>query len=116
MKEAHSKPVVPFLTLLREQGGLNRTDIANLTGVSTATVSRWGSGQKSPDSQTELFISDLSHVVTRLGEYYGHEEIRAWLYARHPQLDCERAVDLIHDHRTAEVIATLDRLDADAYL
>ena len=52
----------------------------------------------------------------RLGEYYGNEEVRAWLYARHPQLDGARAIDLIHDGRTEEVIAKLDRLDADAYL
>ena len=61
-------------------------------------------------------MSDLSYVVMRLGEYYGNEEVRAWLYARHPQLEGERAIDLIHDQRTEEVIAILDRLDADAYL
>ena len=52
----------------------------------------------------------------RLGEYYGHEEVRAWLYSRHPQLEGGRAIDVIHDQRTEEVIAILDRLDADAYL
>ena len=54
--------------------------------------------------------------MTRLGEYYDPKEIRAWLYARHPQLDGERAIDLIHDDRTEDVLAILDRLDADAYL
>ena len=61
-------------------------------------------------------MSDLSYVVMRLGEYYGREEVRAWLYARHPQLAGERAIDLIHDQRTEQVIAILDRLDAGAYL
>ena len=31
-------------------------------------------------------------------------------------LEGARAIDLIHDERTEEVIAILDRLDADAYL
>lgn len=116
MSQASAKPVVQFLAQLQESGGLKGTDIANFTGVSKATVSRWGSGKKSPHPRTQLIMSDLSYVVMRLGEYYSHEEVRAWLYARHPQLAGERAIDLIHDERTEEVIAVLDRLDADAYL
>ena len=61
-------------------------------------------------------MSDLAHVTTRLGEYYSDDEVRAWLHARHPQLDGRRAIDLIRDGRTEEVIAILDRLDADAHL
>ena len=105
-----------FLTRLQEAGGLKGTDLANFTGVSKATVSRWNSGQKSPHPRTQLIMSDLSYVVLRLSEYYGQEEVRAWLYARHPQLSGARAIDLIHDERTEEVIAILDRLDADAYV
>ncbi|MCY3859222.1 MAG: DUF2384 domain-containing protein [Gammaproteobacteria bacterium] len=116
MSQANSKPVVQFLERLQELGGLKGTDIANFTGVSKATVSRWSNGQKSPHPETQLIMSDLSYVVMRLGMYYGNEEVRAWLYARHPQLDGERAIDLVHDQRTEEVIAILDRLDADAYI
>lgn len=61
-------------------------------------------------------MSDLSYVAMRLGGYYSHEEVRAWLYARHPQLEGARAIDLIHDDCAEEVVAILDRLDADAYL
>lgn len=116
MTEAAAKPVVQFIARLQKDGGLKGTDIANFTGVSKATVSRWGSGQKSPHPKTQLIMSDLSYVVIRLSEYYSHEEVRAWLYARHPQLDGQRAIDLIHDERTEEVIAILDRLEADAYI
>ena len=116
MTEAAARPVVQFISRLQKDGGLKGTDIANFTGVSKATVSRWGNGQKSPHPKTQLIMSDLSYVVMRLSEYYSHEEVRAWLYARHPQLDGRRAIDLIHDERTEEVIAVLDRLDADAYI
>ena len=116
MNEAAAKPVVQFIARLQEDGGLKGTDIANFTGVSKATVSRWSSGRKSPHPKTQLIMSDLSYVVMRLSEYYSREEVRAWLYARHPQLEGRRAIDLIHDERTEDVIAILDRLDADAYL
>lgn len=113
---ARGKPVVQFIERLRSDGGLKGTDIANLAGVSRATVSRWSNGQKTPHPRTQLIVSDLSYVVMRLSEYYSSEEVRAWLYAPHPQLDGERAVELINAGRSEEVIAILDRLDADAYL
>lgn len=113
---AEASPVVQFLARLQETGGLKGTDVANLTGVSTAIVSRWSSDQKSPHPHTQLVLSDLSHVVMRLSEYYGPEEVRAWLYARHPQLDGARVIDRIRDEGTEGVIALLDRLAADAYL
>ena len=116
MNEAAAKPIVQFITRLEKDGGLNRADIANVTGVSKATVSRWRSGRKSPHPKTQLIMSDLSRVVMRLSEYYSHEEVRAWLYARHPQLEGRRAIDLIHDERREDVIAILDRLEADANL
>ena len=116
MTQAAARPVVQFISRLQKDGGLKGTDIANFTGVSKATVSRWGSGQKSPHPKTQLIMSDLAYVVMRLSEYYSQEEVRAWLYARHPQLEGRRAIDLIHDERTEEVIAILDRLEADAYV
>jgi hypothetical protein len=61
-------------------------------------------------------MPDLAQVVMRLSGYYSDEEVRAWLYAHHRQLNGERVIDLIHDGRFKEVVAILDRLDADAYL
>lgn len=116
MTFAQEKPVVEFMQRLQGHGGLKGIDIANFTGVSKATVSRWARGQKSPHPRTQLIMSDLAYVVMRLSEYYHQEEVRAWLYARHPQLDGARAIDLIHDDRSEEVLAIIDRLDADAYL
>ena len=116
MNQIQTKPVAQFIERLRQTGGLKGTDIANFAGVSKATVSRWANGRKTPHPRTQLIMSDLAYVVLRLSEYYSQEEIRAWLYALHPQLDGERAIDLIHEERAVEVIAILDRLDADAYL
>ncbi len=116
MNSSVDKPVVRFLSDLRETGGLKGTDIANFTDVSKATVSRWSSGQKSPHPRTQLILSDLHYVVMRLSEYYSAEETRVWLYSRHPQLNGERAIDLIHEDRSEEILKILDRLDADVYL
>lgn len=101
---------------LQTIGGLNGTDIANVTDVSKATVSRWRNGTKRPQPTNERVLSDLIYVVKRLEDYYNTDEIRLWLYARHPQLEGQRAIDLIHDGRVVDIFQVLDRLDSDGYL
>jgi uncharacterized protein (DUF2384 family) len=115
---AHAQPAaVPrFLGDLADIGGLKGTDIANVTDVSKATVSRWKAGTMKPHPRNELILSDLHYIVGRLQEYYTAEEVRIWLYARHPQLDGQRAIDLIHEGRSIEVLQVLERLDSGAYL
>ena len=108
--------VARYLDELHEVGGLKGTDIANITDVSKATVSRWKQGTFKPHPHTQFVLSDLHYVVGRLGEYYSPEEIRIWLYAHHPQLGGERAMDLICQNRSEEVLRVLERLDAEAYV
>ncbi len=105
-----------YIHELREAGGLKGSDIANIADVSAATVSRWANGKASPHPRTQLVLSDLHYIVGRLRDYYTSEEIRMWLFARHPQLGGERALDLINDGRSEEVLGVLDRLDSGAYL
>ena len=105
-----------YIDELGRLGGLKGSDIANVTSVSKATVSRWKAGDIKPQPRNELLLSDLYYVVGRLQEYYAPDEIRLWLYARHPQLNGERAIDLINRGRTIEVLAILDRLDSAVYL
>ncbi|MGB0694234.1 MAG: hypothetical protein ACPGOY_01205 [Rhodospirillaceae bacterium] len=108
--------VTRYIGELAEIGGLKGTDIANITDVSKATVSRWKSGDIKPHPKNELILSDLYYIVGRLNEYYTPEEVRMWLYARHPQLGGERAMDLIHNDRSIEVLSVIDRLDNEVYL
>ena len=105
-----------YIDELAEAGGLTGTDIANIAEVSKATVSRWKSGILRPHPKTQLVLSDLFYVVDRLREYYSPDEIRTWLYARHPQLDGARAIDLINQNKSEDVLRVHDRLEAEVYL
>ena len=116
METAAPNAVARYIGDLSRLGGLRGTDIANITDVSKATVSRWKSGDIKPQPKNELIISDLHYIVGRLNEYYAPDEVRAWLYARHPQLGGERAMDLIHKERAVEVLAVIDRLDNDVFV
>lgn len=108
--------VARYIDRLQDDGGLKGTDIANFADVSSATVHRWKAGSHVPKPDVQLLLARLHYVVSRLDDYYTPEEVRIWLYSKHPQLSGQRAIDLIVDDRTAEVIAILDRLDAEAYL
>ena len=101
---------------LRERGGLKGVDVANVTDVSKATVSRWSAGKAAPQPSTQLLLSDLRYVVDRLSEFYTPDETRAWLYSRNALLSDERAMDLIHEGRTEEVLLAIERLTALSYL
>ena len=107
--------VKKILDHLREDGGLQGKDIANIFAVSPATVSRWASGKATPDLKTQTVIAELRYVVDRLGDFYTPDETRLWLHTKHPMLNNERAIDLINDGRTQDVLAVIDALDSGAY-
>ena len=108
--------VVRYIDELEKFGGLKGADIANIAQVSKATVSSWVNGAMKPRPHMQLILSDLHYIVARLQEHYSADEIRMWLYARHPQLEGERAVDLINRDESECLLNILDRLDAEAYL
>jgi DNA-binding XRE family transcriptional regulator len=101
-----------YLEDLRETAGLKSVDIANIVDVSEATVSRWGKGMSLPHPKTQLMLSDLHYVVNRLRDSYTRDEARLWLFARHPQLAGERAIDLVASSRAEEVLTVIERLDS----
>lgn len=110
-----STAVSRILDHLKEDGGLQGKDIANIVDVSPATVSRWLSGKSTPDLKTQTMIAELRYVVDRLADFYNPEETRLWLHAGHPMLKGERAIDLIYNGRMHEVLAVIEALDTGAY-
>jgi uncharacterized protein (DUF2384 family) len=104
-----------ILDRLRDDGGLQGKDIANIVAVSPATVSRWSSGKATPDLRTQTVIADLRYVVDRLSDFYTPDETRLWLHAGHPMLDGKRAIDLINEGRTEAVLAVIEGLESGAY-
>lgn len=110
-----STAVQRILDTLRDEGGLQGKDIANIVAVSPATVSRWSNGKAMPDLKTQTVIAELRYVVDRLSEFYTADETRLWLHTPHPMLNGERAIDLINAGRTEEVLAVIESLDAGAY-
>lgn len=101
---------------LKRSAGLTGVDVANVADVSKATVSRWTSGHSSPRPETQLVLSDLRYVSDKLSEFYAPDEIRMWLYSRNNLLGGKCAIQLIHENRTEEVLAAIERLSSLTYV
>src|SRR4051794_3111404 len=99
-----STAVKKIIDVLRDNGGLQGKDLANIVSVSPATVSRWSSGKATPDIKTQSIIAELRYVVDRLSEFYSADETRLWLHTPHPMLNGDRAIDLICTGRTDRVL------------
>ena len=110
-----AQALVRLLEHLREDGGLQGKDIANIVAVSPATVSRWSNGRATPELRVQTVIAELRYVVDRLRDFYTADETRLWLHTGHPRLTGARAIDLINADRTGEVLAATGALDAGAY-
>ena len=108
--------ITKTLDELKDRGNLRGVDIANVVKVSKATVSRWSTGKAAPHPKTQLVLSDLQYVVSRLAEFYDPDESRAWLYSRNALLDGKIAVEIIREGRTDEVLQAIERLDSLTYL
>jgi transcriptional regulator with XRE-family HTH domain len=111
-----SSAVIRVLDQLKIAGHLQGKDIANIASVSPATVSRWQRGKASPTLQTQTRLAELRYVVDRLNDFYTPEEARLWLHASHPLLNGKRAIDLIIDGQTEEVLAAIEAIDTSAYI
>ena len=101
---------------LKSNGNLTGVDVANIADVSKATVSRWSSGKAVPHPKTQLVLSDLRYIVDRLSEFYSPDETRTWLYARNDLLNGERAIQMIHNDQTDEVLSAIESLGSMDYL
>jgi transcriptional regulator with XRE-family HTH domain len=104
-----------ILDHLKSDGGLQGRDVANMFAVSPPTVSRWSNGRAMPDLKTQTIIAELRYVVDCLSEFYTPDETRIWLHSKHQLLNGERAVDLIHNGKTEDVLAVIEMLDVGAY-
>jgi DNA-binding LacI/PurR family transcriptional regulator len=101
---------------LRTVGALSGVDVANVADVSKATVSRWSNGKGTPQTKTQLVLSDLRYVVDSLAEMYSPDEVRVWLYSRNKLLNGSSAMDLINAGETDQVLSAIESIASHSYL
>jgi uncharacterized protein (DUF2384 family) len=61
-------------------------------------------------------MAELDYVLDRLSPYYTPDETRIWLTTPQALLNGEKAIDLINNGRTDEVIKVIGDLDHGTYI
>lgn len=111
-----SNAVAKRLDQIQANSGIVGRDVAQLLSTSPQTVSRWRTGQSSPQPRHLDRLLTLEWLVSQLATYYSSDEAKLWLFSPHPQLDGRRPADLIAERRTDEVLGLIDQLDSAAYV
>ncbi len=103
------------LDSIRQRSGINSREVAQLLDTTPQTVSRWQTGQSSPQPKKLDRLLWLDWLAEQLSQFYKPDEARLWLFSRHMDLSGERPVDLIVQDRIDKVMVLIDQLQSGAY-
>ena len=111
-----SNAVARRLESIQEHSGISGRDVAQLLDATPQTISRWRTGQSSPQPRHLQDLLMLEWLVNQLSTYYTSDEAKLWLFSPHSQVGGRRPADLIAERRTDEVLRLIDQLDSAAYI
>jgi transcriptional regulator with XRE-family HTH domain len=108
--------LVKKLDNIKNLGGINSRDVAELLDTTPETVSRWINGRVDPQRERLQRLLQLEFFLTELAEFYKPEEARLWLLSPNRLLDGATPADRIKEGRTEDVFALLEQLRSGAYV
>ena len=108
--------VAKRLESIKDNSGITSRDVAQLLNTTPQTVSRWSTGQSSPQPRYLESLLTLEWLVSQLATYYSSDEAKLWLFSPHRQLEGRRPADLIAERRTDEVLRIIDQLDSASFI
>jgi putative toxin-antitoxin system antitoxin component (TIGR02293 family) len=82
-------------------------DVAQVTGSSPRSVSRWASARVAPRRDSEDRLLELKAVVDQLRAVLRDEPARLWLRSPNPSLDWRKPLDLITEGEYRRVIGAV---------
>lgn len=82
-------------------------DIAQVTGATTRSVSRWIGSKATPRREAEDRLLELKAVTDVLRSVLRDEPARLWLRSPNPDLDWRKPLELIAEGEYRRVIASI---------
>jgi transcriptional regulator with XRE-family HTH domain len=101
---------------IRQRGGIQSREVAQLLDTTPQTVSRWRTGKASPQRQGLQRLLTLEWLIGELAEFYTPEEARLWLFAPHRLLGGDRPADRIQNGHVEDVLALIEQLKDGAFV
>lgn len=108
--------VAKRLESIKESSGVSSRDVAQLLATTPQTISRWTTGQSTPQPRYLDALLTLEWLVSQLATYYTADEAKLWLFSPHRQLGGRRPADLIAERRTDEVLRIIDQMDSASFI
>ncbi len=82
-------------------------DVAQITGATARSVSRWTSSKATPRREAEDRLLELKAVVDLLRSVLRDEPARLWLRSPNPDLDWRKPLELIAEGEYRRVIGSV---------
>ena len=82
-------------------------DVAQITGTTTRSVSRWTASKATPRREAEDRLLELKAVINVLRSVLRDEPARLWLRSPNPDLDWRKPLELIADGEYRKVIGSI---------
>jgi transcriptional regulator with XRE-family HTH domain len=101
---------------IKNLGGINSRDVAELLDTTPETVSRWVNGRVDPQRERLQRLLQLEFFLSELSEFYNPQEARLWLLSPNRLLGGAAPADRIRDGKTEDVFALLEQLRTGAYI
>lgn len=95
------------LDVLIETQVIDAADVAQVTGATPRSVSRWTAAKASPRRDAEDRLLELKSVVDLLRSVLRDEPARLWLRSPSPDLDWRKPLELIADGEYRRVIGAV---------
>lgn len=101
---------------IRELGGINSRDLAQLLSTTPETVSRWRGGKTEPQPDSRDSLLRLEYLINELSELYNPKEAKLWIYSPNSLLDGKRPLELIHGGDIELVLDVIAQLKDGAFI
>ena len=102
------------LDSIQRKASISASEVADLLGTTSQTVSRWRRSRVQPEQERLRLLLDLDWLASQLADFYEPDEARLWLFARHPLLGGDRPFDRIKTGQMDDVLALIDQLRSGA--
>ena len=86
---------------------VDASDVAQITGSTQRSVSRWTAAKAMPRRDAEDRLLELKAVVNRLMSVLRDEPARLWLRSPNPDLDWRKPLELVAEGQYRRVIAAV---------
>ena len=95
------------LDVLIETQVIDAADVAQITGATPRSVSRWAAAKAAPRRDAEDRLLELKSVVDLLRSVLRDEPARLWLRSPNPDLDWRKPLELIADGEYRRVVGAV---------